>query len=139
MKKFDEAINSSGYDRMGNRIAVLLGIIAMIILAAALMTACDDGPVGYWKIESVTAGDVVMTTEDAESVGLNSVGSVKLQKSGACEVTLLGEESEGTWQQAEDGTITVSYGEEGVLTGSIDDEGVMHLIDAQGSQYELQK
>lgn len=82
-----------------------------------------------------------MTQEDAESIGLAVVGAIKLQKSGACVVELLGDESEGTWAQAEDGTITVTYGDENLtLTGKIDEEtGVMTLHDDQGSEYVLSK
>lgn len=115
-------------------------ILALILCAATLMlTACGNGPVGFWQVEQITAGDVVMTKDDAQSLGLATVGSVKLQKSGNCEVVLIGEESTGTWQQAEDGTITVDCGETLVLTGSIQDDGYMVLTDAQGSEYRLKK
>ena len=80
-----------------------------------------------------------MNEQDAQSIGLNAVGTIKLQKSGNCEVNLLGEESEGTWEKADDGTITVKYGEDLTLTGSIDDEGVMTLLDPQGAEYVLTK
>ena len=105
-----------------------------------VLAACESGPVGFWKIDKVTAGDVIMTQEDASSLGLSTVGSVKLQKSGACVVDFLGEELEGTWTQAEDGTITITYGTEGlILSGAIDEEGVMLLRDEQGSEYLLSK
>ena len=115
-------------------------VLAVLLLASAFMlTACGKDPVGFWQVEQVTAGDVVMNKDDAQSLGLSTVGSVKLQKSGKCEVVLLGEESQGMWEQAEDGTITVNCGEELVLTGSIDDEGTMVLTDVQGSEYRLRK
>ena len=105
-----------------------------------IMAGCDNGPVGYWQIEQVTAGDLVMTQDDAESFGMATVGAVKLQKSGACVVKLLGDEYEGTWEQADNGTITVTYGDDGrVLSGTIDEEGVMTLTDEQGQEYILKK
>lgn len=118
-----------------NLTAIVLAVIMMLSMAGC----SSSGPVGYWQIDEVSAGEVVMTQEDANSLGIATVGSVKLQKSGACVVTMLGEESEGTWTQAEDGTLTVTYGDDLVLTGSIDDEGVMTLEDAQGSVYTLSK
>ena len=116
-------------------------IAALIIMAisAVTLTACSSGPVGFWIVDQVTAGEVVMTGEDAASIGLNAVGTVKLQKSGNCEVVLLGEEAVGKWEQASDGTITVTCGDELTLTGSIDDEGRMTLTDPQGAEYVLSK
>ena len=112
-------------------------LIACMIFALA---GCSSTPVGYWQIEKVVAGDVVMTQEDASSIGLSAVGAIKLQKSGNCVVELLGDESEGTWTQDENGEITVTYGDENlVLKGSIDEEGVMKLTDDQGQEYILQK
>lgn len=115
-------------------------ILAMIIgLMPVMLAACDDGPVGFWTVDEVTAGDVTMTEEDAKSIGLNAVGTIKLQKSGNCVVTLLGDENEGTWTQDDGGAITVTYGEQKTLSGSIDDEGIMTLADEQGSEYKLSK
>ena len=37
-------------------------LIACMIFALA---GCSSTPVGYWQIEKVVAGDVVMTQEDA--------------------------------------------------------------------------
>ena len=107
----------------------------MIVLAGC----SDDGPVGFWQIDEVKAGEVVMTQEDAESVGMATIGSIKLQKSGNCVVVLLGEESEGTWEQDEDGTITVKYGTGDVLSGSFDEDGNLHLEDDQETEYTLSK
>ena len=118
--------------------------IALIIMTAAaamvVFTACsDDSAVGFWIVEKVTAGDVVMNSQDAESIGLNAVGTIKLQKSGKCELDLLGEKSEGTWKQAKDGKIEIQYGDDLKLTGSVDDEGIMTLQDPQGAEYKLKK
>ncbi len=116
-------------------------LIITLLLAGMMLSACSnsDPAVGFWIIQKVTAGDVVMNDEDAESIGLTAVGTIKLQKSGGCELNLLGEESEGTWEKAKDGTITIKYGEDQALTGSIDDEGIMTLKDAQGAEYTLAK
>lgn len=118
--------------------------IALILMTAAaimvVFTACsDDSAVGFWIVQKVTAGDVVMNEQDAESIGLNAVGTIKLQKSGNCEINLLGEEATGKWEKAKDGTITINYGDKQSLSGSIDDKGVMTLTDPQGAEYILAK
>lgn len=122
-----------------NVISRLLILMLTACLTMGMLTSCGSGPVGFWQVDEVTAGDVVMTKDDASSIGLNAIGTVKLQKSGKCVVTMLGEESEGTWEQAEAGTITINYGDGFTLTGTIDEEGEMHLSDLQGSDYKLSK
>ena len=120
--------------------AIIALIISVTVLGALVLTACSDNEaVGFWIVDKVTAGGVVMNEKDAESIGLNAVGTVKLQKSGKCEVNLLGEESKGKWTQAKDGTITVKCGNQLTLTGSIDDKGVLTLVDPQGAEYVLSK
>ena len=127
------------HSRKGRQ-AVITLILAAVIISSVALTACGTNPaVGFWIIDKVTAGDVVMTEKDASGIGLNAVGTIKLQKSGNCEVTLLGEEATGTWEQAEDGTITITYNGDQTLSGSIDDEGVMTLTDPQGAEYILTK
>jgi hypothetical protein len=118
--------------------------IALILMTAAatmlVFTACsDDAAVGFWIVQKVTAGDVVMNEKDAESIGLNAVGTIKLQKSGNCELNLLGEEATGKWEKAKDGTITINYGDKQSLTGSINNKGIMTLTDPQGAEYILAK
>lgn len=127
--------------RSRKRTAALTALILAFTLAGTLIfTSCSENPaIGFWIVQKVTAGDVVMNEKDAQSIGLNAVGTIKLQKSGNCVVNLLGEEAEGKWTQAEDGTITVSYGDDLVLSGSIDDQGVMTLLDPQGAEYILSK
>ena len=118
--------------------------VALILMTAAatmaVLTACsDDSAVGFWIVQKVTAGEVVMNEQDAESIGLNAVGTIKLQKSGKCELNLLGEETKGKWEKAKDGTITIKYGDKQSLTGSINDKGIMTLTDPQGAEYILAK
>ena len=118
--------------------------VALILMTAAatmaVLTACsDDSAVGFWIVQKVTAGEVVMNEQDAESIGLNAVGTIKLQKSGNCELNLLGEETKGKWEKAKDGTITIKYGDKQSLTGSINDKGIMTLTDPQGAEYILAK
>lgn len=120
--------------------AVIALILVLTIAGSIVFTACSSDPaVGFWIVEKVTAGDVVMNEEDAQSIGLNAVGTIKLQKSGNCEVNLLGEETTGTWTVAEDGTLTITYDGEMTLTGSIDENNVMTLTDPQGAEYVLSK
>ena len=125
-------------DAMKRIIAVMLTVV---LTAAIALTACSqsDPVIGFWVINHVTAGDVEMNAKDAESIGLTAIGTVKLQKSGNCEIELLGEKSEGTWEQAEDGTITIKYGNDLTLSGTVDDKGVMTLEDPQGTEYSLSK
>lgn len=116
--------------------------ICVVVLALCMLftfVGCGSGPVGYWKIETIEAGEVTMGIDDAKSIGLSMVGAVKLQKSGKCVVTLLGEESNGTWEQADDGTITVNAENDAVYTGSIGEDKVMTLTDVQGVKYTLKK
>ena len=118
--------------------------IALILMTAAaamvVFTACsDDTAVGFWIVQKVAAGDVVMNEQDAQSIGLNAVGTVKLQKSGKCELNLLGEESKGKWEKAKDGTLTIKCGDRQTLTGSISKKGIMKLTDPQGAEYILAK
>ena len=124
-----------------NRTVKTLTTIIMICVMMLTLAACSDGPIGFWEITEVTTGDVVMTVEDAKNIGLNSVGSVTLRKSGTADVTLVGEDYEGEWNLADDGTMTIVYGnEDEVLTGTIDEEaGVMTLTDSIGSTYKLEK
>ena len=119
----------------------ILSLLALMLCAVMTLTACGshDSAVGFWIIQKVTAEDVVMSEEDAKSFGLTAVGSLKLQKSGICQLNLLGEEYSDTWKRAGDGTITVKIDEEMTLTGSVDDDGVMQLTDPQGTEYILSK
>ena len=121
--------------------AIIAVMLILVGSAAVLFTACsnDNPAIGFWIVDKVTAGEVVMNETDAKSIGLNAVGTIKLQKSGNCEVVLLGEEAEGKWKQASDGTITITYGDNQTLTGSIDKDEVMTLLDPQGSEYILTK
>lgn len=123
------------------RTIVIVSIILVIAVVGGLtLTACSQNQaIGFWIVEKVTAGNVEMNEQDAASIGLNAVGTVKLQKSGKCEVNLLGEEAQGTWTQAQDGKITINYGKDLTLSGSIDDNGVMTLTDPQGAEYVLEK
>lgn len=121
-------------------VAAITIVIMTAVICSLALTACSSDPaVGFWIVEKVTAGDVVMNEQDAASIGLNAVGTIKLQKSGNCEVSLLGEEAPGTWKWVEDGTLTISYGDGLTLTGGIGEDGVMTLTDPQGAEYVLEK
>ena len=122
-------------------IIILLAILAVVIYFAAVLLSVknSDSPVGYWVIKEGTSGGVTMTEEDAEAIGLNEIGSVRLDESGKCEVNILGEESSGTWTSDDDGTITISYGEEKTLTATIDDEGIMTAQGENQLEYTLEK
>lgn len=114
--------------------AVLL--IGIMILS---MTACSETleTVGKWRITEVTAGDITMEQSDIEELGLDA-GFVKINKSGSCTLNFLGDESEGTWTKADDGSLTFTYGDDITASATIDN-GVMTLVDSQGSTYILSK
>ena len=59
-------------------------MLVLLMMSGLLLSSCskDDPAVGYWIVQKVAAGDVVMKEEDAESIGLSAVGTIKLQKSG---------------------------------------------------------
>ena len=100
------------------------------------LTACAQ-ELGKWRITEVTAGEISMTQEDIDNMGLDP-GFIKINRSGSCVVNLLGDEYEGTWTQNEDGSYTIQYGEEMSGTATIDN-GTMTMTDAQGSVYILNK
>lgn len=134
--------NGAGHMKSRKRrtIAIVSIILVVAVIGGLTLTACSQNTaIGFWIVEKVTAGDVEMNEQDAASIGLNAVGTIKLQKSGKCEVNLLGEEAQGTWTQAQDGTITINYGSGLTLSGSIDDNGIMTLTDPQGAEYVLDK
>ena len=122
---------------MKRRITTLI-LIAMLSITSVMFTACGSGPVGFWQVDKVESGTVTMTKDDAAEIGLNAVGTIKLQKSGNCVVVLIGEEYEGTWTQSDDGEIVINYDEDKELRGTITD-GTMTLTDEQGSLYTLSK
>ena len=136
--------NSAKKKRSARRILItiiLLAILAVVVYFAVLLISIknSDSPVGYWVIKEGTSGDVTMTDEDAEAIGLNEVGSIRLDESGGCKVIILGEESEGTWTADDNGTITISYGDDKTLTATIDDEGTMTAQGENQMEYTLEK
>lgn len=110
--------------------------IALIGIMVFALTACAT-ELGKWRISEVTAGDVAMTQEDIDDMGLDP-GFIKINRSGSCVVNLLGDEYEGTWTQKEDGSYAFKYGDDMSGIATIDD-GVMTMTDAQGSIYILSK
>ena len=110
--------------------------IAMIAMMVFALTACAE-ELGKWRISEVTAGDISMTQEDIDDMGLDP-GFIKINKSGSCVVNLLGDEYEGTWTKNDDGTFVINYGNEMTGTATIDN-GTMTMTDSQGSVYLLSK
>ena len=110
--------------------------VALIGIMVFALTSCG-GVLGKWRITEVTAGDITMTEQDISDMGIDA-GFLKINKSGGCTINILGDEYEGTWTEADDGTITLTYGDNLTATGTIAD-GVMSLTDAQGSVYKLAK
>lgn len=79
-----------------------------------------------------------MDADELADMGLQSAGYIKLNKSGSCELDLLGDQFEGTWEMNDDGGITIKYGSdnEGAATKS---GKTLNFTDAQGNEYELEK
>ena len=107
-------------------------LIFILVISILTLSACESS-VGYWCVQEIKAGDVVMTTKDGKSLGLN-LGSYKLCKSGKCEVYLLEEKYEGTWEE-KDGVITIKYGER-TATGKRKGKNI-YLEDDQRTNYVL--
>lgn len=84
-------------------------ILILILLVSTIFLCSCKSNVGYWEVQEISAGDVVMTSKDGQSLGLN-LGSFKLCKSGKAEVCLLEDKLEGKWEE-KDGKIVVTYGE----------------------------
>ena len=122
-------------------IAVAAVIFAVVVFFAVMVisTKQSSSPVGYWVIKEAASSDVTMTQTDAEAMGFTEIGSVRLDKSGSCKVTILGEEYDGEWTQDEEGAITITYGEEKSLTAAIGEDGVMTAADDSSVEYTLEK
>lgn len=141
----DKKEKGAGGKRRKRRRALMV-VIMLAILAAFLFFVVmvigiknSSSPVGYWVIKESSSSGVTMNQEDAKAMGLNEIGSVRLDKSGDCKVVILNEESEGTWTSDDEGNITISYGEEKTLTATINDEGVMTAQDEHSIEYTLEK
>lgn len=122
---------------MENRMKKILSVILLAALMLMMLTACEgeDAYIGKWTINEISAGDITMTADDIQDMGL-SAGFVKLQKSGKAVINLLGDESEGTWEMNEDGTaVVVNYGDDQVGNVTLE-EKVLTLEDSQGSIYK---
>lgn len=107
------------------------------------LTACDIAVLGKWKIVEVAAGDVVMTQDDLADMEMD-VGYIKLNKSGSCEINLLGDEFTGSWNASGKGAepgndIVIVYGDNLEGTAEFDESGQMKFKDSQGSLYTLIK
>lgn len=122
-------------------IVILLAILAVFVFFVGLIISVKNSssPVGYWIIKQSASSEVTMTEEDAKAMGLNEIGSVRLDKSGDCRIVILNDEYEGKWTSDDNGTITISYGEEQTLTATINEEGVMTAQDNAMIEYTLEK
>jgi hypothetical protein len=118
---------------------IRLAAAEVTALIMIMTLASCGGPVGYWTIDEITTGDVVMTQDDAKALGFGIPGAFKLNKSGSCEIELLGDKYEGTWEQSKDGTITMKYGKDQSAKASIDDDNIMTATDNKGTVYKLSK
>lgn len=122
-------------------ILILMAMLAVVIYFAVLLLSVKNStsPVGFWIIKESTSGEITMTEQDAKAMGLNEIGSVRLDENGTCSVIILGEESDGTWTSDDDGNVTVSYGEGKTLTATIDEEGKMTAQGENQMEYTLEK
>lgn len=122
---------------MENKMKKILSIVLLAGLMLMMLTACEGEKafIGKWTINEISAGEITMTADDIQDMGL-SAGFVKLQKSGKAVINLLGDESEGTWEMNEDGTgVVISYGDD--QTGNVTlEEKELTFVDSQGSVYK---
>ena len=127
----------------GRQLLAVLLIMVIAAVAFAVGTAFSvknsSSPVGYWVVKQATLNGIVMTSEDAEAIGLNQIGSISLKKSGKCEVSLMGDEFEGTWIINDDNSLTIKYGDEYTITAVIGDDSVMTAKDESEVEYVLEK
>ena len=108
-----------------------------LLLIGMMIFACTSCTIlGKWVIKEVSAGDVVMSEDDINSMGMDA-GFIKLNKSGSCVVNLLGDEYDGTYTE-DNGTLSITYGDDMSGTATIKDD-VMTFTDAQGANYTLEK
>lgn len=112
-------------------------LLAVLLIGIMLVACTSCTNLGKWRIVEVSAGDVVMNQEEIDSMGMDA-GFIKLNKSGSCVVNLLGDEYDGNWTEAEDGTITITYGDDMSANATIKDD-IMEFTDAQGANYKLKK
>ena len=119
-------------------------IVAVVATMVLVMCGCSEETemVGHWTIKEITAGDIVMTEDDINDMGLES-GFLELKKSGNVELEVLGDVYEGTWVRNEDGTATVTYFNEDnpdpVEGTATKEESGITFKDAQGSLYKLER
>lgn len=115
------------------RILLILTILAVMIVSAG----CEAGPVGYYICRSVSSGNITITETDARSLGLDP-GSIKLCKSGRCELEILEEHSTGRWEY-KDGKLTVKIKDK-TYTGKIKNRKiVLKGPDGTVCRYSIEK
>ena len=120
---------------MKKRICVIALMLAMLLMLAGC--SAEKALIGKWSINEVSAGDVTMTEEDIDDMGLDA-GYIRLNKSGSAEINLLGDEYEGTWAYEKEGSATVTYGDDQQGKITVKDK-VMTFVDAQGSTYKAER
>ena len=131
----------------GNKLLrAALGVIMIAILAIfacvvwmGISAKNSDSPVGVWEVKKISAYGNVMTAEDAENMGLDGIGYIRMNNNGSCSVKILDLEGEGTWSQAEDGSVTIDYGSGQPFVARINDEGIMTITDEVSVEYKLEK
>ena len=121
--------------------AIMVAILAIFVCVIwmGVSTRNSNSPVGVWEVKKVSAYGSVMTEEDAENMGLDGIGYIRLNSNGSCSVEILDLEAEGTWSQAEDGTVTIDYGSGQPFVARINDEGIMTITDEVSVEYKLEK
>ena len=116
----------------------LLSIVLVGVMVLA-MTSCSGElkTLGKWRIIEVTAGDITMTQQDVDDMGIDA-GYIKINRSGSCEIDILGDSYDGSWVYAEDGSLDITISED-LTANAVIEDGTMTMTDSQGSVYMLQK
>jgi len=127
---------------------IVLAVLMMLIIAAVVFVVYrifsvknSLSPVGYWVATKAEYNDVTMTAEDASAMGYNGIGSFSLNKSGSCEVTLMGKDYEGKWKKYKSGMLIINCGKGCRLKAEISDNDgpEMEATDENYVVYTLKK
>ena len=123
---------------LGVIMIAILGIFACVVWMG-VSVGNSNSPVGIWEVKKISAYGNNMTEQDAENMGLDGIGYIRLNSNGSCSVKILDLEGEGTWSQSEDGAVTIDYGSGQPFVAHINDEGIMTITDEVSVEYKLEK
>ena len=110
--------------------AVLAGLLAILLLAGC----AGSGLKGTWKLESMEQDGVLVEGTELEAVYGGSIEYV-FEADGKITVKMMGQEAEGTWEEADD-VVTVTYNG---LTSELKKDGKELILEKNGVTYRIVK